>query len=382
VRAGVRGCVEECDGCSEWPSSECDGLRWGMVFTAFYAQTSLSKTRPINQQNPQVMTMRSVFGDNTRMLGKLRVRASTLAPNVPVNCKLPLQGACLLGRGGYRTCVASSTSGSLTAHTPRSTHTTKPNQPSHQPTHPPPGERTNLRGGRPRVATADLFLLLRAPSTPTWLTAYARVPVPRPLLLAAALAEPPQPLDALSAAERRAAVRWLLERLPPGQQLPARALARVPDDGRGEFTLSRTRHNWRRLMAARAWAAGTLGAAFVHVCEWNSVWHSGGVAATVVLLGVYPSQTLALLLVVLAALLWRRRGGVSGGSSSGGGTDHRQRPPPMEADIALPDEDGGDGVAVPADPYTALKQNYDAVVGFTTTVSVFGGPGAWRWACS
>lgn len=37
--------------------------------------------------------MRSVFGDNTRLIGKLRVRLSTLAPNDPVNVKLPLQGA-------------------------------------------------------------------------------------------------------------------------------------------------------------------------------------------------------------------------------------------------------------------------------------------------
>lgn len=37
--------------------------------------------------------MRTVFGDNTRMIGKLRVRASTLAPNVPVNARLPMQGA-------------------------------------------------------------------------------------------------------------------------------------------------------------------------------------------------------------------------------------------------------------------------------------------------
>jgi hypothetical protein len=47
----------------------------------------------------------------------------------------------------------------------------------------------------------------------------------------------------------------------------------------------------------------------------------------------------------------------------------------MESDIAAPGDggagggSGGDGGgAVPSDPYSSLKQNYDAVVGFTTTV--------------
>ena len=119
-----------------------------------------------------------------------------------------------------------------------------------------------------------------------------RGPLPRPLYLAAVLGDPAQPPDALALAERRTTARWLLDRLPHGQtqQLHARALARVMDDGRGEFTLSRTRHNWRRLIAARTWVAGTVGAAFEHVCKWENPAHSGGVAATVLLLGIYPSQ--------------------------------------------------------------------------------------------
>jgi hypothetical protein len=44
------------------------------------------------------MSMRSVFGDNLRMIGKLRVRLSTLAPNSPTNVSLPLQGAPLVAR--------------------------------------------------------------------------------------------------------------------------------------------------------------------------------------------------------------------------------------------------------------------------------------------
>lgn len=41
----------------------------------------------------------------------------------------------------------------------------------------------------------------------------------------------------------------------------------------------------------------------------------------------------------------------------------------MEPDITTP-EDPLAGSAVPADPYTALKQNYDGIVVFITTVSV------------
>ena len=192
--------------------------------------------------------------------------------------------------------------------------------------------------------------------------------MPRRLYVAAALGEPPAPLEALAAAERRATARWLLERLPPAQQLPARVLLRALDDGRGEFTLSRARHNWRRLGAARAWLAGSVGAAFARVCAWDNAWLSGGAAAAVVALGVWPSQVLAALLVALAALLWRNAGAAAG-----------DRPPPMEPDIAAPGDDaagggglggaGGDGSsAVPGDPYSQLKQQYDAVVAFVTAV--------------
>lgn len=96
-----------------------------------------------------------------------------------------------------------------------------------------------------------------------------------------------------------------------------------------------------------------------------------------------------MLLLALAALLWRNngyrlasRGDSSDGSGSGGDSSPSalsgaaaaaSRPPPMEGDIGAPGEGGGDGAgdggaAVPSDPYTALKQNYDAIVAFTTTV--------------
>jgi hypothetical protein len=81
---------------------------------------------------------------------------------------------------------------------------------------------------------------------------------------------------------------------------------------------------------------------------------------------------LAVLLVVLAALLWRARDACTDDATTPGGVAPPPRPPMMEGDIIAPDEavDGDGGSAVPSDPYSALKQNYDAVLQFTTTVGM------------
>ncbi len=47
-----------------------------------------------------------------------------------------------------------------------------------------------------------------------------------------------------------------------------------------------------------------------------------------------------------------------------------QRPPVMwDPFYSLPDADAQQAAAVPTDPYTSLKQNYEAVIGFLTLVS-------------
>jgi hypothetical protein len=71
-------------------------------------------------------------------------------------------------------------------------------------------------------------------------------------------------------------------------------------------------------------------------------------------------QVLSLACAGVVALLLRqawRRGRASLGS-----------PPLMEPDLGEP-ADVAAGTAVPTDPYTALKQNYDGVVTFLMTVS-------------
>lgn len=45
-------------------------------------------------------------------------------------------------------------------------------------------------------------------------------------------------------------------------------------------------------------------------------------------------------------------------------------PPVMNDPVLLSPEDAPQGSAVPTDPYTSLKQNYDGLVQFLTTVSM------------
>jgi hypothetical protein len=70
--------------------------------------------------------------------------------------------------------------------------------------------------------------------------------------------------------------------------LPAALSRCLLDDGRSEFTLSRTRHNWRRLLALRDLLT-PAGAWLEHVCSWRAPGHSLGVYLVILLLGAYPS---------------------------------------------------------------------------------------------
>jgi hypothetical protein len=95
--------------------------------------------------------------------------------------------------------------------------------------------------------------------------------------------------EALHARLRCCAVcicRWLEQQQPC---LPAKIYRKVQDDGRAEFTLSRTRANWRRLILLRE-AAAPAWAAFQHLCSWENTLHSLCCYGVILLLGVYPSQ--------------------------------------------------------------------------------------------
>ena len=70
-------------------------------------------------------------------------------------------------------------------------------------------------------------------------------------------------------------------------------------------------------------------------------------------------QVLAIFAVLLAAYLLFKAQGI--------GWAQLGSPPEMEPDEADPEEQEA-GVAVPTDPYTALKQNYDGVATFLMTV--------------
>jgi hypothetical protein len=71
--------------------------------------------------------------------------------------------------------------------------------------------------------------------------------------------------------------------------LPGRVYRKVIDDGRSEFTLSRTRANWRRLTLLRD-ATAPARQLFSHLCSWSNPWHSGGWYCIILLFGLYPSR--------------------------------------------------------------------------------------------
>jgi hypothetical protein len=71
--------------------------------------------------------------------------------------------------------------------------------------------------------------------------------------------------------------------------LPAKVFRKVQDDGRSEFTLSRTRANWRRLTLLRD-ATAPARRLFDHLCSWSNPWHSGGWYCVILLFGVFPSR--------------------------------------------------------------------------------------------
>lgn len=85
------------------------------------------------------------------------------------------------------------------------------------------------------------------------------------------------------------ACRWV-EQQPPW--LPAKVFRKVQDDGRTEFSLSRTRANWRRLTLLRD-ATAPARQVFAHLCSWSNPLHSGGWYCVILLFGVFPSRVSA-----------------------------------------------------------------------------------------
>eukprot|EP00775_Hariotina_reticulata_P007799 gene7799-7996_t len=230
-------------------------------------------------------SMLTMFSGSIRLLGKMRVLCSTLSPNVPLNLTMPLQ-----------------------------------------------------------AAVCHLYCHLMVPQLlGSYLRSYVSYSTCSPalyLLLAATVARKGtttadvSTVEDLEAEVQLTSARWLEGQLP---SLPFKALRKVQDDGRSEFTLSRTRSNWRRLIVLREGLAPAA-AAFQHLCLWESYRDSCCCYCVILMFGLWPSKVLAVLLLLFAAHLIRT-GWQQGGASS-----------------------------LPANPYTALKQNYEGVVQFLTTV--------------
>jgi hypothetical protein len=81
--------------------------------------------------------------------------------------------------------------------------------------------------------------------------------------------------------------------------MPSQTARRMADDGRQEFSLSRTKQNLLRIAAA-ADLVQPLGEWFDNVRSWSNPLLSGSVTLGLVLLTVYPSRVMA---VGMAALV-------------------------------------------------------------------------------
>eukprot|EP00879_Flechtneria_rotunda_P016466 GHRR01017231.1.p1 GENE.GHRR01017231.1~~GHRR01017231.1.p1 ORF type:complete len:473 (+),score=171.06 GHRR01017231.1:1679-3097(+) len=187
-------------------------------------------------------SMLTMFSGSNKLVGKLRVRLSTLPANSPLNITMPLQG-----------------------------------------------ERQNLRAGHPAAAAAHLYFHLRVPKLlRSYLLSYVTFSACSSslYLLASSSSSPESSLEALASEVQATTARWLEQQAP---HLPCKVFRKVQDDGRFEFSLSRTRANWRRLTMLRE-ASAPAAAAFNHLCSWENVWHSSACYCVILLFGMYPSK--------------------------------------------------------------------------------------------
>ncbi len=113
---------------------------------------------------------------------------------------------------------------------------------------------------------------------------------------------------------RRAALGWLSTGVSP--PLSHRVARRLLEDGRGDFALSRTLVNWRRLTNAIG-SVQPLVRWWKGVQSWQRPWHSARVAVVIVLAANWPSRALAL--GCLALVTWMVRRKVRGAGRGWGG---------------------------------------------------------------
>ncbi|KAL6760167.1 plant phosphoribosyltransferase C-terminal-domain-containing protein [Haematococcus lacustris] len=177
------------------------------------------------------------------------------------------------------------------------------------------GERSQSKGPL-QTAVCHMSLKVTYPQLLPVLSAYLAPPLYAPLLLLAMgctagddLQDPCLGNPGLAAPEeeqvrrlKRVALSWLNAGGPP-PGIPYRAARRLLDDGRQDFSLSRTQQNWRRLTAVLG-SAGPALQWWKEVQSWRNPLLSAAVAAGIVAAAAYPSRALALALLALALRLW------------------------------------------------------------------------------
>jgi len=194
----------------------------------------------------QVMSVKGLLtGENVTLLGKLRIRLSTLWPNKPLSLSLPLAGrpwrarvvvVCVSPWGFPRRCRAllrchashAAVAGGISLPLPGSqlvlclachvralTPWSRPLLDRKLLDRPPgvtcccAGARTNLQAGPLGESTAHLRLQLHVPELSRWLRTYTQLPasVPAELLMMALRGEAAVTVEAMQAAQQRLVTR-------------------------------------------------------------------------------------------------------------------------------------------------------------------------------
>ncbi|GIL49948.1 hypothetical protein Vafri_6243 [Volvox africanus] len=222
----------------------------------------------------KVLNVRAMIGmmASEQLIGKLRLRTSSLVPGKPVTISLPLKAE----RSGPRPCATAA------------------------------------------WCRMTLLMTLGPMGLPRLVAAYAAPPTYPPIAMLQAGAVPGQGLsdtlpltdptkrvesEALKRRERRLVIKWVSESSPG---LSANASRKLVEDGRTEFNLGRTTQNWRRIGRALS-SADPLKLFWARVQSWSSPPLTLAVAAAEVALLLWPSRTLALLLLALMARMLVQR---------------------------------------------------------------------------
>ncbi|GLI63045.1 hypothetical protein VaNZ11_005907, partial [Volvox africanus] len=222
----------------------------------------------------KVLNVRAMIGmmASEQLIGKLRLRASSLVPGKPVTVSLPLKAE----RSGPRPCATAAWC------------------------------RMTLLMSLGPMGLSQLVVAYTAPPTYPPIAMLQAGAVPgQGLSDTLPLTDPTKRVEseALKRRERRLVIKWVSESSPG---LSPNASRKLVEDGRTEFNPGRTTQNWRRIGRALS-STEPLKLFWARVQSWSSPPLTLAVAAAEVALLLWPSRTLALLLLALMARMLVQR---------------------------------------------------------------------------